>query len=152
MYVCTFSVVFVTSPLYLPRREYPDVCRWSTLQHRRMLNATPPASKDLFSTVPCNSDWQWTVELLAIWLGAPLSTVIWSCLEQLKTPTLLAGGVAFVPLLYGIHCIKMLMLCREYYCIRRRKETQAEGQSQRVWIFHCIPTLPPNSQTSLSSI
>ena len=62
-----------------------------------MSNATPPASVDLFSTVPCNSNWQWTVDLLAIRLGAPQSTVSQSCSEQLKTPSLLAGGVAFVP-------------------------------------------------------
>ena len=48
--VCPFSAVFVTSPLYLLYyREYSDACRWSSLQHRRMSNATPPAIKDLFS-------------------------------------------------------------------------------------------------------
>ena len=89
------------SPLYLPYREYSDVGRWSFFQHRRMSNATPPASKDLFSTVPCDSNWQWTVELLAIRLGAPLSTVSRSSSEQLTTPSWLAGGVVFVPI-YGV--------------------------------------------------
>ena len=37
------------------------------------------------------------MELLAIRLGGPLSTVSWSCSEQLKTLSSLAGGVAFVP-------------------------------------------------------
>ena len=36
------------------------------------------------TTVPSNSDWQWIVELRAGWLGVPLSTVRWSCKEQLK--------------------------------------------------------------------
>ena len=40
-----------------------------------MINATLLASQDLFSTVPCNPDRQWTLELLAIRLGAPLYTV-----------------------------------------------------------------------------
>ena len=75
MRVATFFVVFVTSLLYLPCREYSVGCRWSSFKHRWMSNATLPASKDLFSIVPWNSDWQWTVELLAIRLGAPLSTV-----------------------------------------------------------------------------
>ena len=65
-----FSVVFVTSTLYLPYKEYSYVGRWSSFQHRRMSNATPTASEDLFSR---------------------------SCLEQLKTPSSLAGGVLFVP-------------------------------------------------------
>ena len=38
------------------------------------------------------------MELLAILLGAPLSTVSQSYSEQLKTLSSLAGGVAFVPI------------------------------------------------------
>ena len=73
-----------------------------------MSNSTPLASTDLFSTVPCNSDWQWTAELLPIWLGAPLSTVSRSCSKQLKTLSSLAGGVAFVPYctLYSMHSLE----------------------------------------------
>ena len=69
--ICHFSFVFTLQRIF--RRL--QVIK-SSFQHRRMSNATPPASKDLFSTVPCNSDWQWTVELLAIRLGAPLSVRI----------------------------------------------------------------------------
>ena len=95
----SFFVVFVTSPFYLHYREYSNVFRWSFFQHQRISNATPSASKDLFLIVPCNSNWQWTVELLAIRLGAPLfTTVSQSCSEQLKTPFSPAGGVAFAPI------------------------------------------------------
>ena len=45
----------------------------------------------------CSLQLRLTVELLAIRLRAPLSTVSRSCSEQLKTPSSLAGGVAFVP-------------------------------------------------------
>ena len=47
-------------------------------------------AKTVFSTVPRNSGWQWTVELRARWGGVSLSTVSQSCKEQLKI-----GGVAF---------------------------------------------------------
>ena len=58
------SVVFVTFPFNLPCREYSDGRRWSSFQHRRMSNATPPAGDDLFSTAPCNFNWHcfcWSV-------------------------------------------------------------------------------------------
>ena len=88
--ICHFPFVFTLHRIF--RRLQVII-----LKKRRMSNATPQAGEDLFSTVSCNSDWQWTMELLAIRFGAPLSTFSRSCSEQLKTPSLLAGGVAFVP-------------------------------------------------------
>ena len=102
LWVCPFYVLIVTFPLYFPCGEYSDVCRWSTFQHRKMSNATPPAGKDLFSTVPCNSYWQkcLPVDFLAIRLVFPRAriSVSQSCSKQLKTLSFLAGGVAFVPI------------------------------------------------------
>ena len=66
-----------------PKLIYPTQTRQNRIQrlgqtrhHRR--------AKMVFSTVPSNSNWQWTVELLAGLRGVPLSTVRWSCKEQLK--------------------------------------------------------------------
>ena len=122
------SPVYLSLPLCI-YREYSDVCRWSSFQHRKMSNATPPASKDLFSTVPCYSDWQWTVELPAIRFRAPLSTVSRSCSEQLKTPSSLASGVAFVPI------FRRWIFFQSHRMSKRHCKPVHQSQSQNCAIF-----------------
>ena len=84
-----------------------------------MSNATPPATYcwSIF-IVPCNSNQQkrLPVKLLAIRIGAPLAcnSVTRICPEQSKTLSLVAGGVAFVPVYEQDWCQLSLwqLMCR----------------------------------------
>ena len=145
----SFSVVFATSPCYLHYREYSDVFRWSFFQHQGMSNATPPASKDLFLIVPCNSNWQWTVELLAIRLGAPLFTVSQSCSEQLKTPFSPAGGVAFAPI--GVRWYLNLFQSTGNTNCCGQMQYILRGKKFTIFVDHCLREswLPSLARVSL---
>ena len=91
--ICHYFTICIYPAENIPTSAGDHLCNTRECQtpHHR-------PEKKLFSTVPCNSHWQWTVELLTVRLGAPLSTVSGGCTEQLKTPSLLACGVAFVPM------------------------------------------------------
>ena len=86
-----------------------SVWSWSLLQtpHHR------PA-KMVFSTVPSNSDWQWTVELQAGWRGVPMSTVSQSCKEQLKVGLRwpVVWHFTFSGVWRMISCRRLNILCR----------------------------------------
>ena len=88
--------------LCLHARPAENIQRSAGDHHSNIRECKTPAGKDLFSIVPCNSNWQkcLAVELLAIRLKAPLTRISVSCRrsEELKTPSLLASCVAFVPI------------------------------------------------------
>ena len=103
--ICHFSYVFTLQRIF--RRLQVII-----LPTPENVKRHTPAGEDLFSTVPCNSDWQKCspVGFFAIRLGFPLAriSVSQSCSEQLKTPSSLAGGVAFVPI-----CCELYPICHE---------------------------------------
>ena len=93
--------------------------------------------KTVFSTVSSNSDWQWTVELRAGWLGFPLSTVSRSCKEQLKIGLYwpVVRRLTFSGVGRMITCRRLNILCRV--------NTKGKWQIQRrMSILRCIWHFP----------
>ena len=91
-------------------------------------------AKTVFLTVPSNSDWQWTVELRAGWPAVPLSTLSWSCKEQLKID--LCWSVVWRLTFSGvgrmITCRRLNILCR----INTKGEWQIQ-QTMLIWQQSC---------------
>ena len=124
------------------QKEIYTHCRLDTTHSR--LRQTPHyrLAKTLFSTVPSNSVWQWTDELRAQWRGVPLSTVSWSCTEQLKKRLFwpVVWRLTFSGVRWMITCRRLHILCRV--------NTKGKWQIQRrIDILRCIYSTE-NVQTS----
>ena len=87
-------------------------------------------AKTVFSTVPSNSDWQWTVELRAGWRRVPLSTVSQSCKEQLKIGCCwpVVWRLTFSGVGRMITCRRLNILCRV--------NTKGKWQKEKEWNYY----------------
>ena len=78
------QISFFRNCRFMRHRLWLTTSKFNSSKQRLAQTPHHRPAKTVFSTVPRNSDWQWTVELWAGWRGVPLSTVSRSCKEQLK--------------------------------------------------------------------